>query len=194
MGPVKRVSTARASQGMRFGAFLFGMGLAGAAVVAVRYRSEMRAVRARLATLDSRVIERRCGPTEFACSGDGYPLLVVHGALGGFDQGLWIAQRIGPDPDALALQVIALSRFGHLRSPVPAGATLDTQADAYAALLDALSIPQAAVLAVSGGTTSAIPLRRASPGAGLRARSPLPGLPARDGRAAPVRLRRAAPQ
>jgi hypothetical protein len=76
MGSTRRVSTARARQGIRFRACLSGIGLAGAAVVAVRYRSEMRGVRARLAALDSQVIETRCGTTKFVCRGDGYPLLV----------------------------------------------------------------------------------------------------------------------
>jgi pimeloyl-ACP methyl ester carboxylesterase len=87
--------------------------------------------------------------------GEGYPVLVVHGALGGFDQGLWLARQMG---NSLNYQVISVSRFGHLRSPVPADANLDSQADAFACLLDALEIRQAAVLAVSGGATSAIRL------------------------------------
>jgi pimeloyl-ACP methyl ester carboxylesterase len=86
--------------------------------------------------------------------GEGYPVLVVHGALGGFDQGLWLARQMGHNISNL--QVISVSRFGHLRSPVPAGANLDSQADAFACLLDALEIRQAAVFAASGGSTPAI--------------------------------------
>ena len=98
------------------------------------------------------MIETACGPIEFARIGEGYPLLVVHGAMGGFDQGLFLARNV----DIPNSQTIAVSRFGFLRSPVPPGATLDTQADAFAALLDALEIRQAAVFAVSAGSTSAI--------------------------------------
>jgi pimeloyl-ACP methyl ester carboxylesterase len=98
------------------------------------------------------VIETACGPIEYAWVGEGYPVLVVHGALGGFDQGLFLTRSI----DIPNSQIISVSRFGFLRSPVPPGATLDTQADAYAALLDALEIQRAAVFAVSAGSTSAI--------------------------------------
>ena len=98
------------------------------------------------------MIETACGPIEYARIGKGYPVLVVHGAMGGFDQGLWLAHGF----DLSEYQVISVSRFGYLRSPVPAGANLDLQADAFASLLDALEIRQAAVFAVSAGSTSAI--------------------------------------
>jgi pimeloyl-ACP methyl ester carboxylesterase len=122
------------------------------AAVAVRYFRDIRAARLRLTSLGSRMIETDCGPIECAILGQGCPVLVVHGAIGGFDQGLFLAHNI----DVANYQVISVSRFGYLRSPVPAGATLDTQADAYAALLDTLGIRQAAVFAVSAGTTSAL--------------------------------------
>jgi pimeloyl-ACP methyl ester carboxylesterase len=50
------------------------------------------------------------------------------------------------------------SRFGYLRTPLPAGATHARQADAFAALLDALDAPSAAVMAVSAGAASAAQL------------------------------------
>jgi pimeloyl-ACP methyl ester carboxylesterase len=72
--------------------------------------------------------------------------------MGGFDQGLWLAQAF----NLSKYQVISISRFGYLRSPLPANANLDLQADVFAALLDALEIKQAAVFAASAGSTSAI--------------------------------------
>lgn len=131
---------------------LVGMALVGIATVAVRYLREIRAARKRVDSLGSRVIETKCGPVEYAQLGDGDPLLVVHGALGGFDQGLFLARSI----DVPNSQITSVSRFGFLRSPVPPGATLDTQADAFAALLDVLGIRKTAVFAVSAGSTSAI--------------------------------------
>jgi pimeloyl-ACP methyl ester carboxylesterase len=131
---------------------LIGIALAGIAVVAVRSRSEMRTARERVDRLGSQVIETDCGPIEYARVGDGYPVLVVHGAMGGFDQGLWLAHSF----NLSNYQIISVSRFGYLRSPLPAGANLDLQADAFARLLDALAIRQAAVFAVSAGSTSAI--------------------------------------
>jgi 2-hydroxy-6-oxonona-2,4-dienedioate hydrolase len=130
----------------------------GILVVTSRYLREIKSARGRIDSLGSRVIETACGPIEYARVGEGDPVLVVHGALGGFDQGLFLAHNIGA-PNS---QIISVSRFGFLRSPVPPGAMLDTQADAFAALLDALEIPRAAVFAVSAGSTSAIALPRAT--------------------------------
>jgi pimeloyl-ACP methyl ester carboxylesterase len=135
-----------------FDIILIAIVLVGIRVVAVHYFKAIRAARQRLARLGSQVIETACGPIEYARIGEGDPVLVVHGALGGFDQGLFLAQNI----DIPNSQIISVSRFGFLRSPVPPGATLDTQADAYAALLDALEIRRAVVFAVSAGSTSAI--------------------------------------
>ena len=98
------------------------------------------------------MIQTESGPIEYAIVGNGYPVLVVHGAIGGFDQGLFLAHNI----DLTSYQAISISRFGYLRTPTPAGATLDSQADAFASLLDALGIQQAAVFAVSAGSTSAL--------------------------------------
>jgi pimeloyl-ACP methyl ester carboxylesterase len=124
----------------------------GIAWIVILYSRDIRAARNRLDSLNSRMIETSCGPIECAILGEGYPVLVVHGAIGGFDQGLFLANNI----DLTNHQVICVSRFGYLRTPVPAGATLDSQADAYAGLLDALGIRQAAVFAVSAGSTSAL--------------------------------------
>jgi pimeloyl-ACP methyl ester carboxylesterase len=140
----------------KFKTFLYaislGMAGAGAVTIAARYFREIRAARQRLDGMGSQLIETACGPIEYARIGEGYPLLVVHGALGGFDQGVWVAQSFGV-PD---YQIISVSRFGYLRSPIPAGANLDLQADAFAGLLDALGIRQTAVFGISAGATSAI--------------------------------------
>ncbi len=124
----------------------------GIAWIVILYSRDFRAARKRLDSLNSRMIETASGPIECAILGEGYPVLVVHGAIGGFDQGLFLAHNI----DLKYHQVISISRFGYLRTPTPPGATLDSQADAYASLLDALSIRRAAVLAVSAGSTSAL--------------------------------------
>lgn len=79
-------------------------------------------------------------------------MLVVHGAMGGFDHGLWLAHGF----HVTDYQLICISRFGYLHSALPAGASLNLQADAYARLLDALRIQKVAVFAVSAGSTSAI--------------------------------------
>ena len=110
---------------------LAGLALAGTAMVLLRYLKDIRTARERLESLGSQVIETTCGPVEYREAGSGPPLLCIHGAMGGFDQGLWLAQAFG----LTRYRVICVSRFGHLRSPVPPGATLNTQADAFAAQL-----------------------------------------------------------
>jgi len=128
-----------------------GIAFVGTVAVAARYRREMRAARERVDSLGSEVIETDCGPIEYARIGEGYPVLVVHGAMGGFDQGLSLAHNLDS-----GFQVISVSRFGHLRSPLPSGANFNLQADAYACLLDALGIDQAAVFATSAGANTSI--------------------------------------
>jgi 2-hydroxy-6-oxonona-2,4-dienedioate hydrolase len=87
-------------------------------------------------------------------SGSGPPVLVVHGTGGGFDQGMMAAK--GPFGDGY--RVIAPSRFGYLRSPMPADASHPAQADTLAALLDALQVPRAVVMALSAGAQPATQL------------------------------------
>ena len=78
----------------------------------------------------------------------------MHGAGGGFDQGL----AIGGSLAAHGHHVIAMSRFGYLRTPLPADASAAAQAAAHACLLDALGIDRAAVVGVSAGAPSALQL------------------------------------
>ena len=96
--------------------------------------------------------DTRCGPIEYASVGEGPPVVVVHGAGGGFDQGL----ELGGPLSLQGFRVIAMSRFGYLRTPLPADASAAAQADAHAALLDALGIEQAVVLGASAGAPSAM--------------------------------------
>jgi pimeloyl-ACP methyl ester carboxylesterase len=105
-------------------------------------------------SVGSAVAETRCGPIEYAERGTGPPVLVVHGAGGGFDQGLLLGGRLVDH----GYRVIAVSRFGYLRTPLPADASAEVQADAHACLLDTLGIDRAAVFGVSAGGPSTIQL------------------------------------
>jgi 2-hydroxy-6-oxonona-2,4-dienedioate hydrolase len=49
-----------------------------------------------------------------------------------------------------------MSRFGYLRTPLPADASAPAQADAHACLLDALDIERAAVVGASAGAPSSL--------------------------------------
>jgi pimeloyl-ACP methyl ester carboxylesterase len=121
--------------------------------VLLRYRKDLRAARARVSH-GSTIAHTSLGPIEYAALGDGAPILVVHGAGGGFDQGI----EIGRDLVPAGFRLIAMSRFGYLRTPLPDDASAAAQADAHAALLDALQIERAAVLGVSAGACSSTQL------------------------------------
>lgn len=120
-------------------------------LVATSYQRDIRAARERIAT-GSRVAQTPCGPIEYAVAGDGPPVLVVHGAGGGWDQGF----EFGAPLAAAGLRVIAMSRFGYLRTPLPADASPAAQADAHACLLDALGIRRAAIVGASAGAPSSV--------------------------------------
>jgi pimeloyl-ACP methyl ester carboxylesterase len=80
------------------------------------------------------------------------PLLMVHGSGGGHDQGMDWARPL----TLHGFRVIAMSRFGYLRTPRPADASPEAQADAHECLLDALGIGRAATVGVSAGAASAL--------------------------------------
>jgi 2-hydroxy-6-oxonona-2,4-dienedioate hydrolase len=117
-----------------------------------RYRRDIGQARERVSR--SELAHASCGPIEYAQVGAGAPVLIVHGAGGGFDQGL----DIGAPLARRGFRVIAMSRFGYLRTPLPANASPAAQADAHAGLLDALQIGHAAILGASAGAPSAMQL------------------------------------
>jgi pimeloyl-ACP methyl ester carboxylesterase len=123
-----------------------------AALTYSTYRRDMREARSRIAT-GSEVVQTRCGLIEYASAGAGKPVLLVHGAGGGFDQLL----EYRPALIARGFRVIAVSRFGYLRTPLPADPSAGAQADAHACLLDALGIDdRAAIVGVSAGAPSSM--------------------------------------
>ena len=99
----------------------------------------------------SRVVKTAFGPIEYSTVGNGSPVLFIHGAGGGHDMGRFFAGQIGND-----FYWICPSRFGYLRSPIPPDASFESQADAYAALLDYLNIEKAAIVGLSIGGPSAL--------------------------------------
>ncbi len=125
--------------------------LAAAILVWWRFDGDMRQARDRAAQ-GSELIETRCGPIEYQEAGSGVPLLAVHGSGGGHDQGLAFARPLASQ----GVRVIAMSRFGYLRTPMPADASAAAQAEAHVCLLDALGIPKAAVMGGSAGAPSAL--------------------------------------
>jgi pimeloyl-ACP methyl ester carboxylesterase len=124
-----------------------------------RFRAEMRAARVGLLA-GSRVVPTARGPVELAEEGDGPPVVVVHGTAGGFDQGMAFAHSAVGE----GFRVIAVSRFGYLRTPLPPDPSSAAQADVLAAALDTLGISRAAVVGVSAGAHPAAQLALRHPG------------------------------
>jgi 2-hydroxy-6-oxonona-2,4-dienedioate hydrolase len=122
-------------------------------LVLLVYKIELNRARS-TASRGSLIANIDVGPIEYAEKGTGISLLSIHGAGGGFDQGLANAAELIRD----GFRVIAPSRFGYLRTPVPKDASIAAQADAHAALLVKLNIPKAVVVGVSAGARSAVEL------------------------------------
>lgn len=122
-----------------------------AAFVFVAYQIDISAANARIANA-SQIVDTRCGPIEYATAGTGPTVLIVHGAGGGFDQGM----RFGMPLVERGFRVVAMSRFGYLRTPLPSDASAAAQADAHACLIEALGIHRVAIIGASAGAPSAI--------------------------------------
>ncbi len=117
------------------------------------FQRDMHAALERVGT-GSRMAATACGPIEYAVTGEGMPVLLVHGAGGGIDQVRDIATALA----GRGFRAIAVSRFGYLRTPLPPDASPMAQADAHACLLDFLHVERAAVIGASAGAPSAIQL------------------------------------
>jgi len=122
-----------------------------AALVYASYQRDIHQARERVST-GRQIVQTPCGPIEYALAGDGPPVLVVHGAGGGYDQGLEFGEPLVNS----GFRVIAMSRFGYLRTPLPTDASASAQADAHACLLNALKIRRAAVIGASAGAPSSM--------------------------------------
>jgi pimeloyl-ACP methyl ester carboxylesterase len=122
-------------------------------LIFLSYKNELRQAQDR-ASRDGVILNTVAGPIEYAEKGVGVPLLSIHGAGGGYDQGLAnVTDLVGE-----GFHVIAPSRFGYLHTPIPLDASPAAQADAHAALLSELNISKAIVVGVSAGARSAVEL------------------------------------
>ena len=115
------------------------------------YHKQMNEAKERIKS-ESRHLETKFGVMEYAISGQGKPVLLIHGAGGGFDQGLWLG-RICLEGD---YQLIAPSKFGYLNSHAPEEYSAKLQAEQYRILLDYLGIEKVSVIGVSAGGPSSM--------------------------------------
>ncbi|MCC6000443.1 MAG: alpha/beta fold hydrolase, partial [Pararhodobacter sp.] len=115
------------------------------------YLRDIRAITAQLAG-NARVIETTLGPVAYATGGQGVPVLAIHGAGGGHDQGALLARAFLPD----GYRWIAPSRFGYPGSVLPGDPSTAAQADAFAEFLDSIGIDRVTLLAMSGGVPPAL--------------------------------------
>jgi pimeloyl-ACP methyl ester carboxylesterase len=115
-----------------------------------RYQQESKAQAEKLAA-GSRLLDTPFGLLEYAETGKGPAVILSHGSVGGYDQGLWLAGLLGP-----GFHFLAPSRFGYLRTPVPADPSPSAQAGQYAELLDGLRIERTAVIGLSAGGPAAL--------------------------------------
>ena len=131
--------------GLLAGLILIGLGLG------LAYARDTAAARARLKG-QGQTVETPYGRLQYAEMGQGPAVLVIHGAAGGFDQGLDMTGDLAGE----GYRLIAPSRFGYLGSAMPKALSVDMQADAYVALLDALKVDKVDVVAISAGAWSAL--------------------------------------
>ena len=109
------------------------------------YHREMLGARNRLLA-GSKILETGHGGLEYSVIGEGTPVLLLHGAGGGYDQGLWAGKMyLGQ----AGYRFISVSRFGFLRSPIPSQASIAIQASLYGALLDHLDIERVIVVGLT---------------------------------------------
>jgi pimeloyl-ACP methyl ester carboxylesterase len=130
-----------------------GLGLAGLATAVALRRWKRDRLDALAAETD--LVETDRGVVEVARRGSGTPVLLLHGAPGGYDQGLALGTAtFGDDAD-----LVVPSRPGYLRTPLGDGEGHPSeQAALFDALLDELDIEEAVVVGLSAGGPAALHL------------------------------------
>lgn len=120
-----------------------------------RYRRDIDGAKRAIAALEWQSVETSVGRVEYLDRGEGPVVLVIHGITQAADGGFRdLAKELVPD----RYRLLVPSRFGYLGSDMPADATVEMQADAFADLMDRVGISDAVVVAGSAGSSSALHL------------------------------------
>lgn len=96
-------------------------------------------------------MESPYGTIEYLDIGEGKPILLSHGTMGGHDHGLLMAQKLIGD----GYRVIIPSRFGYLNSEMPSDPSFEKQAESYAYLIEQLELEEVVVAGMSAGSVPA---------------------------------------
>lgn len=153
-------SDGRGTHRLRNAAVAIIGGLALGAAIAMASGNRAAEKRASELAAERSLAQTRHGRIEYISWGDGPPVLVIHGAGGGFDQGRLLADAVG----GAGFRFVAVSRFGYLGSNLPAAPSPAAQAEAFADLLDHLGISKVSILAMSGGVPPALKFAEIYPG------------------------------
>lgn len=106
-------------------------------------------------TDSSMIIETSLGNMEYSTSGkrsEDIPILMIHGAGGGFDQAQLLTDILLTENQYTVLP----SRFGYLSSDFPENVNLNNQADAFKILLEHLEIEKVNIISMSAGGPPAL--------------------------------------
>ena len=122
------------------------------AITYARFRAEISRAREKVLA-GGEILKTDHGDIEYTVKGEGPPVLVLHGAGGGYDQGLLLP---GGTIFGDSFKLISVSRFGYLRSPIPEDSSVEAQTALYAILLDHLKVETAIVIGGSAGGPSAL--------------------------------------
>ena len=96
-------------------------------------------------------IATRLGAMACIQDGRGAPVLAIHGGMGGCDQSWILGRALFAD----TARLLAVARPGYAGTPLTVGLTPEAQADAYAALLDALARRNVAAIVDLDGIAAA---------------------------------------
>ena len=87
------------------------------------------------------------GDIEYIVHGEGKPILILHGGVGGYDQSLILFRNLIPH----GYKLICPSRPGYLGTPLASGKSIDAQVELINQLLEHLQIDEITIIAMSAG-------------------------------------------